>query len=297
MKKSFERKKLRISPFDFFNYAFLTIFVLLIIYPFWNLLLLSFSDIKTSSSLGLKLWLNEWHFDAYRFTFSDRMTLIAYGNTIFRTVLGTVTTVIFCLMAAYPLSKKDLPGNGVITTFFLITMFFSGGLIPSYLLIRRLGLMDNRLVLIIPGMVAAYYIIIMRTFFRTIPKELEESAFIDGASYLTVLIKIIVPLSKPVLATIALWAAVGHWNAWFDCLIYIRDPNKIVLQVLIQRINIATRELMVSIQIFNVANRVSIPPVSVQAVTALITIGPIILIYPFAQKYFIKGITIGALKG
>ncbi|NOU74212.1 ABC transporter permease subunit [Paenibacillus sp. LMG 31458] len=288
--------KTRLSIFDTLIVFFISLFSLAVLYPFWQTLVLSFSDANGVSTLGFHLWPEQWVVVAYRFVFSYQNIISAYLNTIFRTVIGTALIVFFTLLVAYPLSKKDLPYRNYFTAFFLITMFFSGGLIPNYLLIKSLGLLDNRLALILPGVVNVFSIIIMRNFLMTIDKGLEESALIDGAGYFKILTKIIVPLSKPVIATVALWAAVGHWNAWFDAMIYIRDPQKTVLQMVV-------REMMVALDLSQTQmggggmSNANLLLSNVRAATVMISIGPIILIYPFAQKYFIKGIMIGSLKG
>ncbi|MGO4497840.1 carbohydrate ABC transporter permease [Paenibacillus sp. 2RAB27] len=288
--------KTRLSMFDTLIVLFISLFSLAVLYPFWQTFVLSFSDANGASTLGFHLWPEQWVAVAYRFVFNYQNIISAYLNTIFRTVIGTALIVSFTLLVAYPLSKKDLPYRNYFTAFFLITMFFSGGLIPNYLLIKSLGLLDNRLALILPGVVNVFSIIIMRNFLMTIDKGLEESALIDGAGYFKILTKIIIPLSKPVIATVALWAAVGHWNAWFDAMIYIRDPSKTVLQMVV-------REMMVALDLSQTQfggggmSNANLLLSNVRAATVMISIGPIILIYPFAQKYFIKGIMIGSLKG
>ncbi|RAV13312.1 carbohydrate ABC transporter permease [Paenibacillus contaminans] len=294
------RKKRSFSStlFDIGNAVFLSLVCLTILYPFWQTLVLSFSDAKEASSLGVHLWPSHWVTDTYRFLFTYEDIMMPYANTIFRTVAGTILILIFTVLVAFPLSKKDLPYRNVFTVYFLIAMFFSGGLIPTYLLIKEIGLLDNRLALILPGAVSVFNIIIMRNYFMTIDKGIEESAMIDGANYYTVLTKIILPLSKPVIATIALWSAVGHWNAWFDAMIYIRDDSKTVMQMVIRKmmnaIDMASSEAQIG-----EANRINqnLLLANVRAAAVIISIGPIILLYPFVQKYFIKGITIGSLKG
>lgn len=177
-------------------------------------------------------------------------------------------------------------------------MFFSGGLIPSYLINRSLGLVNNLLVYILPGAVGIFYVLLVRNYFMSIDKGLEESAFIDGASYFTILLKIIIPVSKPILATVALWCLVGQWNAWFDCLVYIRDEKKIVLQILLRRmIDMNAQTTQDQLQfILNDPTRV-ITTKTVQASATIIAITPIICTYPFLSKYFVKGIMLGSLKG
>ena len=291
------RKKL--SLFDILNVMGYILFSLLVLYPFWQTIVLSFSDANATSSLGVHLWPDKWITDAYEFVFSYGNIMQAYVNTIIRTVLGTILIVTFTVLAAYPLSKKDLPYRNFFTIFFLIAMFFSGGMIPDYLLIKNLGLLDNSLSLILPSAVNVFFIIIMRNYFMTIDKGIEESAIIDGANYFQILVKIILPISKPVIATVALWAAVYHWNEWFHALVYIQDDAKTVLQIVV-------RDMLTAMDLSNNQNAQvggggmsssELLLSNVRAATVIISIGPIVLIYPFVQKYFIKGIMIGSLKG
>lgn len=285
--------------FDIFNHIFLFLFALTIIYPFWTTILTSFSNANEATSLGLHIWIKEWSTASYQYAFTRYgNALTAYGNSIFRAVFGTLLVLIFTTAMAFPLSKRDLPFRSGFVIYMLITMFFSGGLIPTYLLIRGLGLIDNRLVLIIPGMVGGFNVIIMRNFMMTIDKAYEEAAFIDGANYLQIITRVIVPLSKPVMATIALWAMVGHWNAWFDALIYMRSESKIVLQLLLRRM-MQEMELLIrnNLDEFRLEREVELPSEALKAAVAMLTMGPILLVYPFLQRYFIKGILIGSLKG
>ncbi|EKN65196.1 binding-protein-dependent transport system inner membrane protein [Neobacillus bataviensis LMG 21833] len=289
------RKK--ISLFDILNVSGYILFSIIVLYPFWQTIVLSFSDAKASSSLGVHLWPDRWITDAYEYVFSYGNVMKAYVNTIIRTVAGTFLIVGFTILAAYPLSKKDLPFRNVFTVFFLIAMFFSGGMIPDYLLVKNLGLLDNSLSLILPSAVNVFFIIIMRNYFMTIDKGVEESAIIDGANYFQILMKIIIPISKPVIATVALWAAVYHWNEWFHALVYIQDDSKTVLQIVVRDM-LTAMDMTQNAQMGGGGMSTSQLLLSnVRAATVIISIGPIVLIYPFVQKYFIKGIMIGSLKG
>ena len=282
--------------FDSFNYLLLCIFAFSILYPFWHLILTSFARESESLSLGFHLWINEWTSYAWEYVLSTQGVGVGYFNTVLRTSTGSLFTLVVTLFAAYPLAHRELPGRTPVTILFLITLFYSGGLVPTYLVIRGLGLINNRLVLILPVAFNVYYIIIMRNYLMTIDKGVEESALVDGANYLTILFKIIVPLARPVVATLLLWTAVYHWNAWFDALIYIRDDNKRVLQLIVRRLyEMVTASA--EIREYWEDMGVQFPPQSVQAVMVLATIGPIILIYPFVQRHFIRGIMIGSLKG
>ena len=283
--------------FDTCNYALLLVLSLSIIYPFWNLFLTSFSRVEEVTSLGMHLWIDRWTVSSWGFVLQENDVLQAYLNTIHRVVFGTLTTLLVTFSAGYALAKRDLPGRGTITTLFIFTLWFGGGLIPTYLLIRSLGMINTRWVLIIPVALNVYYIVIARNFMMTIDQSLEDSAIIDGAGYWTILFRIVLPVSKPVLATIALWAAVSHWNAWFDALIYINDADKRVLQMLVRdMIQLVTFDELLDF-VEDLPVKEHIPPQSVRAVTILITIGPIVMVYPFIQKYFVKGVMLGSLKG
>lgn len=292
--------KKKFSIFEFCLIIGFVFFSILVLYPFWQTIVISFSDPKQVSGLGMNLWPERWITDAYQFVFTYGNTMKAYANTILRTVSGTFLIVAFTMLAAYPLSKRDLPFRNTITIFFLIAMFFSGGIIPDYLLVKNLGLLDTRWALILPSAVNVFYIIIMRNYFMTIDKGIEESAIMDGAGYFTILTRIILPLSKPVIATIALWAAVFHWNEWFQALVYIQDDAKSVLQIVV-------RKMLTAMDVSQSENAAAIGAgggssknlllANVRAATVMISIGPIVLVYPFVQKYFIKGIMIGSLKG
>ncbi|TXK77193.1 carbohydrate ABC transporter permease [Paenibacillus sp. N3.4] len=275
----------------------MVIFSLVILYPFWQVVVLSFSDGREATTLGFHFWPKNWSFEAYRYLLSSGEIVRPYMNSILRTAFGTVLEVLFTILAAYPLAKKELPFRGGLTTYFIIPLFFSGGLIPTYLIIRSLGLLDNFLVLIIPGAVAIFSIIIMRNYFMSLDAALEESAVIDGAGYVTLLFKIILPISTPVLATIALWASVEHWNAWFDATIYIRNRNLTVIQVIMREMLASASEQSNELTLNNNAQQAQLAMSNVRSGIALLSIGPIILIYPWMQKYFIKGALIGSVKG
>lgn len=293
--------------FDGVNYLFLALFAVSVAYPFWTLILQSFSSIDAVNSLRLRLWLDAWHTEAWGFALQDDMIGLAYFNTIFRTAAGTAAILLVTFSAGYALSKKQLPGRSALSFLFVLTMFLQGGLVPTYLVVRSLGLLNTRLVLLLLPAMNVFYIIICRNFLMTIDDSLEESAVIDGAGYWRVLFQIILPLSKPVLATIALWAAVWHWNDYYWPLMLVTDDDKRVLQELIRDLMMdlnllqtdeftaeLTEELRQSEQFRELMR---IPPQAAQAATVLLTIGPIVFVYPFVQKHFAKGVMLGSLKG
>lgn len=289
-------KKWAANWFDIVNYTGMTLFSLSILFPFWDMLVLSLSDPRLSS-LTLRLWPKGFTVESYLYAFRNDSILLAYLVSIYRTVFGTLLTLLLISLAAFTLSKRDLPLRNVATTLILIPMFFGGGMIPTYIVIRYLGLIDHLLVYILPGAVSIFSLLILRNYFMSLDQALEESAFMDGAGYMTVLFRIVMPLSKPVLATVALWSMVGHWNAWFDSLIYIRDDNKIVLQLLLQKLVKASGTADVEMMAHQLQSGIVITTKSLQAAVTMITIGPIVVLYPFLQKYFVKGIMIGSLKG
>jgi putative aldouronate transport system permease protein len=228
---------------------------------------------------------------------SSRLIYYGYINTVFRTVVGTVLAVFFSFCTAYPLAKRRLPLRNYLTIFFLIPMFFSGGLIPRYLLVRSLGMLDTRAALIFPILLGTYNLLIMRNFIMTIPDSLEESAEIDGATFFHIMVRIIIPLSVPAMATIGLWVAVLHWNEWFQAMIYTRDESKIVLQLLVRRMIQDLFFIDEAVRQFQTAREATLPSQSVRAAITVLTIGPIVLVYPFLQRHFIKGVFAGSLKG
>ena len=284
--------------FNILNNTFMVILAVVFIYPFWYTLVLSFSTPLAASELGLKLFPSQASIEAYKETFQSNLIYIGYLNTFIRVIMGTALTVFFTYCGAYVLSKKNLPFRGVLTILILFTMFFSGGLIPSYLLVKNLGLIDSRWSLILPCLTNAWYLIIARNFIMTIPESMEESAFVDGAGPLTVIFRIIFPLSMPIIAVLILWTAVTHWNAWFDAYIYIRDNAKMVLQLVLRRVLI-DNQIESGSGVRNIMTDMNsrATPETIKAAIVILSIAPIVALYPFLQKYFVKGILVGALKG
>ena len=289
-------KKMRSSPMDrgfgIVCYSIVVLFSLIVLLPFWTLIMDAFSgDI---GNMGARFWIKKFTLDAWHDVFSQKNLGYYYANTVFVTVVGTLFTVTTTYLAAYPLSKPNMPFNRTITFLMLITMYFSGGLIPTYLLYKDIGLHDSLWVMILPSMFSAYYILVMRNFLTDNLVELEESAKLDGANDYIIAFRIFLPLAKPIIATIALWSAVGQWNAWYAPMIYITTPTRQVMQVILRRMLI---DAQTAALFDDGLNEVKVSEDSVKAVSILITILPIICTYPFAQKYFIKGLTSGAVKG
>ena len=287
--------------FDVVNHVGFFLLCITFIYPFWTILVTAFEPIDGVYRLGLHIWPKEFRTESWIYIFSRERVGLAYYNTLFRVVIGTLFILLVTFTGAYALSKRDLPGRGVITFLYVLTLFFSGGLVPTYLLIREIGLINSRWALILPVGINAFYIVIARNFLMTIDQAMEDSAVIDGASYWKVLIRIVVPLARPAIAVIALWAAVQHWNAWFDALIYTPKKELRVLQLLVRdMITLLRTDILDRFTNEMGAQNVEIPripPEAVKAATIIITIGPIILVYPFIQKYFVRGVMLGSVKG
>ncbi|MDO3411927.1 carbohydrate ABC transporter permease [Saccharibacillus sp. CPCC 101409] len=275
--------------------VFMILLCIVMLYPFVHMLSISLSTPAESLRTGIHLYPREVSFYAWERVLSRSDIWIGFGNSVFRTVVGTICSIVFMSMGAYPLSRKYLPHRSFFTMLIVFTMFFSGGLIPTYFLIKNLGLIDTRLVYIIPGLISTFSMLILRNFFQAIPEEVEDSAKIDGANDLQILFRIIMPLSLPVLATLSLWSAVGHWNAWFDAVLYIQDPAKQVLTTFLRRVVITGED----VSIFSSDSQSAVLGYAepIKAATLMFTALPIIVVYPFLQKYFVKGTMVGSLKG
>lgn len=265
------------------------------IVPFVHLLAKSVSDNTAVLSKSVYLWPKGFNLDAYSSVFKDGQLTWAMFYSVLVTLAFTVIGLIATVFAAYPLSRKRLKGRTVLTLLIMFTMYFSAGLIPEYLLMNDLNLLDNPLVLILPLAFAPYNFLIMKTFFlSSIPDSLEESAYLDGATNIQILYKIVIPLSKPILATIALFLAVGRWNAYQDSMYYITTKSRHMVQYLLYQMVLASSDTSVSI---NEASAATTTPEILQAASVMFVTLPIICIYPFMQKYFVKGAMIGAVKG
>jgi putative aldouronate transport system permease protein len=282
---------------DALVWTVMVVFCLSIVYPFWGMLVDSFSTPEYARSEGIKLWPRPIHLQAYRDVFGNDVVFVGYANTLIRSIGGTALTLVVGFSAAYALSKKRLPFNRSLTVLMVFTMFFGGGLIPTFLWFKQLGILETRFVLMLPHIASAYYIIIMRRFFEALPIELEESAFIDGASPYTVLLRIVVPLSTPVIATVGLWSVVFHWNEWFGAMIYTTKREFLVLGLLLRRILIEHMSTNLLDMATEDEARMDVTEDSVRAATMFVSIGPVLLAYPFIQRYFVKGIMVGSVKG
>jgi len=281
--------------------ALAVLFGLFCLFPLWTALVSSFTRETTLIREGYRLWPRDFDLTSYRLIFTGTSDVWnAYRVTFITTGAGVALTLFLTAMLAYPISVATLKYRKPITLFAYATMLFNGGLVANYILTKRfLNLGNNILVLIIPGALNAYNMFLMRNYFTTIPESLAESAKIDGATDMRIFFSLILPLSKPILATIALFSAMGYWNEWYRVLLYIDDNKLFTLQYLIMRLQQQVDFLTSSL---NPAAKASfgsiiIPTVTVRLATAMVSIGPIVLLYPFLQRYFIKGVMIGSVKG
>jgi putative aldouronate transport system permease protein len=286
--------------FDIMNIFVLSILGLATLYPFIYILSASFSVPEAVARREVFLYPIGFTLKAYRLVFRSNEVLLAYYNTIWYTVVGTLINVLMTTSAAYPLSRKNFSLRSIIMVYITITMFFSGGLIPFYILVNRLGLYNTRWALVIPGAVSAWNLMMARVFFQTtIPDELIDAAKIDGANEITIFFRIVLPLSKPILAVLALYYGVAHWNDFFGPLIFLSDPK-------LQPLSIYLRKVLIQAQLYSgeysggleqLQGMVNYALVEqVKYATVIVALLPIMMSYPFLQKYFVKGVMIGALK-
>ena len=281
--------------FDVVNILIMAVMFIIFVYPFWDTVMLSFSNAADASKRSLRLLPSPPPvFDAYKKVFAQKQFVTAFLNSVKRVAIGTSLSVAVTLCGGYVLAKKSLPFRNVILVIVLIPMFFSGGLVPTYLLMKDLKLTGSFWALILPTLTSTWNMLIARNFLMTVPSSLEEAAVIDGADPMRILTKIYLPLSKPIIAVLALWSAIGHWNAWFDAMIYTPAKDQMVLAYLLRKILIDTDTKILS----GLATSSSATtPTTVKAATIVVAVIPITLLYPLLQKHFIKGINIGAVKG
>lgn len=283
---------------DIVIYTVLILLSFTALYPFWNTLVISLNVGSDTSTGGLTFWPREFTTYNYEVIFSDSRFFRAMGISVARTVSGTLLSVLFTALMAFALAKKELKGKRVYMIAAIITMYFQGGLIPTYLWLRQLGLFDNFWVLIIPGILNIWNLIVFRTFFQGLPEELEESAKLDGCNYYGLFFRIVLPVSGPILATLSLFTAVGYWNEWFNAGILVNNANLLPVQnYLMNMINSSSAQELLS-QMGSGVNVVSqtVTPKSLQMTAVMVVSLPIIMVYPFLQKYFVKGVMIGSLK-
>ncbi|MCP1186307.1 carbohydrate ABC transporter permease [Paenibacillus sp. FSL R5-0517] len=282
--------------FDIFNYAMLGILGILTVLPFLYIIGNSFATEAEITERSFFLIPKVFSFSAYEYIFSSSTIFRSIGVSIFITVAGTLVNLFFTLTMAYPLSRSDFWGRNVMMNMVIFSMLFGGGMIPTYLVIRGLGLLDSYWALMLPGAISAFNLIVVKNFFQQMPPGLEEAARIDGCSDLGVLWRIVLPLSKPVIATFALFYAVGHWNNFFSALLYISDSDKWPLQVMLRQIVLLSQASVGDMANMD-PNFVQPPEQSIKMAVIVVGTIPILLVYPFLQKHFAKGVMLGSIKG
>lgn len=296
MNKTGVRNKIRQSfgsrLFDGLNLVLLVLIGLVTVYPFWDSLVVSVSSLRSYLSTGIHLWPSEFSFEGYNYMFHNRELWTSYGNTLFITLIGTFINMLLTMMAAYVLSKKELKGQRVLMFLCIFTMMFSGGIIPTYIIIRNVKLMNTLWALIIPSAINTYNLIILRNFFGAMPKELEESAILDGCTDVGVLFRIVLPVSKPAVTTIALFYAVEHWNDFFSAILYISSRRLWPLQLFLRSMLFENEAAYSS-----GGESLFLMGQPMKMATVMLAIIPIMCFYPFFQKYFTQGALLGAVKG
>ena len=282
--------------FTVLNSLLMLFLVVVTLYPFYYVIVGSISRDNVGAQEIFFLYPKGLDFGSYKMVFSTASILRAYGNTLFVTGVGTALSLVLTTLTAYPLSKGRLKGRRLLTMLMYFTMLFNGGLVPTYLVIRDLGMIDSLWALIWPKAISVYNMLLLINFFKSIPDGMEESAYIDGANDLKILLRIVLPLSLPIFATLTLFYAVTYWNSWFDAVMYLNRNRNFPLQLVL-------REIVQSVDLSYVAGGgadYSMSDMTIQSVrlaTIVVSILPIMCVYPFLQKYFVKGVMIGAIKG
>lgn len=282
----------KITLWDVAMTAIAILVAVVIVYPFVNVLAVSFSSSAEVYKNPMMIWPHGFTLNAYHDLLSNKLIWSGYRNTIIITVLGTAFSLVLSILISYPLSRKDFRGRKAVSNILIFTMLFNGGLIPNFLLIKNLHLYDTIWALILPGAVSAYNCILFRSFFQSIPTSLTESAAIDGASDMRILLNIILPLSKPILATITLFTAVGKWNSFFSSVVYTKSRDLWTLQLVLREMLIAVKQQ--SQDILDISQMVASKSMDYAAI--VVATVPILCVYPFIQKYFISGMMLGAVK-
>ena len=291
--------------FDTFNYAFLGLLTLVSAFPIWNVLMTSLVGSSEYYSKAVVLWPDHLNITAYLYILSTNWIGNGYLVTLFITVTGTLFDMALVITAAYAMSRKGLPGHRLLNYYFLFTMYFSGGLIPYYLIVTKyLHLSDNILAMVITTGLNVWSYLVLRNFFREIPAEVSESARIDGASEMRTLLRIILPLALPSIATLSLFSAVSHWNEWGRALYFINSEEKLPLQMILRKIVLdqnSSRAMRTAMdkayQTLVGGSDATLFEEAVKAATITVSVVPIMLVYPFIQKYFVKGVMVGSIKG
>ncbi len=288
-------KKKKITVGQVVNYILLLVLAFVCLYPFLNVIAYSLSGYNAVLSGEVTFYPIDFTLSAYRQILGKTQIWNSMRTTVLVTVMGTGLSLILTIFASYALSRNDLPGRKFLTGMILFTMYFGGGMIPTFLVVKGVGLYDTLGALFIPQAVNVFNFIVMRTFFRNLPESLEEAARIDGASYMQVLVKIVLPLSLPIIATIGLFYAVGYWNTYFDALLYIQDPNKYTLQLRLRSLLFGEELNNSGVNLEGLGTQVMTQ--SLKMATVAVSTIPILIVYPWLQKYFVKGVMVGSVKG
>ncbi|MCI1982070.1 MAG: carbohydrate ABC transporter permease [Oscillospiraceae bacterium] len=283
--------------FTAFNILFMIFVIVITLFPFIYMLAVSFSGNSAVLRGDVLFYPIDFTVTAYRNIMNDAQFWVGYRNTLIYTVGGTLISMAMTVACAYPLSKKQLPGRGPLLMFMVFTMYFGGGLIPFYLLVRSLHLINTVWAILVPGAISVYNMIVMKTFFEGIPQDIEEAAQIDGLSYIATLFKIVLPLSKPVIATITLFYAVGFWNDWFNAMIYLNSNSLYPVTLYLRNLLMGAQLAASNGQGITSGSEAAVVPQTLQAATVVLVTVPILCIYPFIQKYFVKGVMLGSIKG
>lgn len=275
--------------------------LLLILYPLWFVIIASFSNSSEVMKGNVIFWVKDFSVEAYEKVLSDPKILSGYRNTIIYTVVGTLINLAGTIAIAYPLSRRDFVGRKTISVILTFTMFFSGGLIPTYLVYKQIGLINSPWVMMLPGMVNVYNMIVMRSFFESLPYEMHEAAFIDGCGNIQILVSIVLPLSLPIVAVMLIFYGVSHWNEYFNALVFISDQELKPLQLILRDILITSTARVSSMMSGGAANSGEMDRIrtaeSIKYAVAIVSTLPVLCLYPFLQKHFSKGVMIGAIKG
>ena len=280
-------------------YGFLLFLFIITFFPFWHIFVLSLNDAADPTYGRFMFWPSSFSLESYKTVLQDAEILNSLGVTLSRTLIGVPITLACVSMLAYALSKRELVGWRGINLFFVFTMYFSGGLIPTYMVIRSLNLIDNFWVFIFPGMVNIFWVILVRTYMEGLPKEMEEAAQMEGANDIQIFLRIVLPVCIPVLATVTLFSAISHWNAWYDSYIYTYEPAlKTLPAVLVKILNQFQTNDMLSAaqQLANEQRKMPVSSESIRMTVTMVATLPITIVYPLLQKYFLKGMLIGAVK-
>ena len=283
--------------FQIFNYFLMLLATFICVYPFWYIVIYTFSD-STKAGINSPVFLPRgFSVSNYIDIFKLNGFFPALGISVLRTLLGTVSAVLVCSFLGYMFTKEEMPGRKVMYRFLVMTMYINGGLISTFIVMKSYGLLNTFWIYILPMLISAYNIVLIKTYMESLPASLEESAMLDGAGYIRVFMSIILPLSKPIIATVAVFVAVGHWNSYFSAMLYISDKSKEVVQIALRRIIFLAGGINTDGTPIDWGMMGQPPEKAVKMATTVVATVPILLIYPFVQKYFTQGVMVGAVKG